>query len=171
MPTGRARTGVSLPTEGSNFISAVEWARNKYASAPNELIASAVRTRRGELLRSALDGSLHISGWIGTLEAMTTGTDGNADISIDLEDTNSDHSIQVTCSSLGSAFGGPSTEIAQGTSLYSAVANLSEGQRVVFSGTFSASNGRDYVEEGSLTETGSMLDPEFIFKFKTLRPY
>ena len=60
------------------------------------------------------------------------------------------------------------TLIENGSELYNAIADLSKGDKVVFSGTF-ASDERDFIREASVTERGSMTDPEFILKFSDVR--
>ena len=60
------------------------------------------------------------------------------------------------------------TLIENGSDLYNSISDLSEGDRVVFSGTFIPDDS-DFIREGSVTERGSMTDPEFILKFSDVR--
>jgi hypothetical protein len=63
---------------------------------------------------------------------------------------------------------GAQTLIPAGSTLYEQIARLSVGEKVIFSGTFAG--GKDFVEETSLTEEGSMNAPEFLFSFSGIRP-
>jgi hypothetical protein len=63
------------------------------------------------------------------------------------------------------------TEIAQGTALYSTLISLTPGRKITIDGTFEITrNGTDYVGERSLTEAGSMTNPEFNFAFESISP-
>jgi hypothetical protein len=61
------------------------------------------------------------------------------------------------------------TLIPHGSALYDQVAKLAVGTTVIFSGIFGPGD-RDYLEEMSMTEEGSMTDPEFLFKFTNISP-
>jgi hypothetical protein len=60
------------------------------------------------------------------------------------------------------------TLIAQDTELYQEVAELNRGTKVLFSGHFLAGDD-DFVQEQSLTEEGSLTDPEFTVVFTSIK--
>jgi TonB family protein len=61
--------------------------------------------------------------------------------------------------------------ISQGTALYSTLTSLTPGRKIIIAGTFElARNGTDYIRERSLTEAGSMTNPEFSFAFESISP-
>jgi hypothetical protein len=105
---------------------------------------------------------------------METTSDGSASVSITLADG-------VTVNTWNNAFSddivtqaGVQTLIPQGTKLYSALSELAVGAKVTFSGEFIRSNDfatfQDSIEETSLTEEGSMTDPEFLMHFRSIKP-
>ncbi len=149
------------------FVRAIESVEEEYNAAPNELKKSAIRTKRGKLIRSALNGDLRISGWIGKLMLMKTNSEGKAFIEIQLENTN------ITIKTWNNAISDllDNTLIPQESRLYSEISELLIGERVVISGIFLPSDKYDFVREASLTESGSMSSPEFVFKFDAVRKY
>jgi hypothetical protein len=64
---------------------------------------------------------------------------------------------------------GDKTLIDPASPLFSKASSLAEGKQVVFSGTFRPSS-TDCVKEGSLTMNGSLMEPEFIFRFSDVSP-
>lgn len=58
--------------------------------------------------------------------------------------------------------------IRKGTKVYNQVAQLSEGQLVKFSGTFFESSSRG-IKEISMTESGCLSAPEFLFEFEDIQ--
>ena len=62
------------------------------------------------------------------------------------------------------------TLISPESPVYEQVSRLAIGTTVVFSGSFLSSE-MDYVEEASVTEEGSMMEPELIFRFEAIRPW
>ena len=164
--TTTTKVSISIPEEQIAFTQAIQSIKPEYAAAPNELKKSAIRTKRGNLIKSALNESLKVTNWVGKLTRMETNRDGKAIIYIKLEGT--DIQVQTWNNALSDI--GDQTMIPQDSNIYATVAEMSVGHQVVFSGTFIGSD-RDYVKESSLKEENSMLEPEFIFKFDSIREY
>jgi len=61
------------------------------------------------------------------------------------------------------------TLIEQSNPLYNAIAELQKGDKVIVSGSFLNSSARDYVEEYSMTEAGSMKTPDFLVRFTNVQ--
>jgi TonB family protein len=94
---------------------------------------------------------------------METTHDGNGIISIRLPS-----SVQVRVETLNNDLLGVGSLIPHGSELYSRVSSLSVGDLVLFSGMFGEDH-KDYVSEPSMTERGSMTDPELLFRFSDIR--
>ena len=153
-----------LPAKQLAFHEAVEPYYDSYWDAPNELKKSALRTQRKGDIKQALGGSRTVSGWVGTVKTMGTNSEGKAYVTIQLKDSK----IRVKTWNNGLSDISDGTLIAQGTSMFNQVAELSKRDEVVFSGKFRSSD-MDYAKESSLTESGSMTSPEFIFKFTDIQ--
>jgi hypothetical protein len=155
---------IVLPQSQLSFIDAVESFYSPYNDAPNELKKSALRTHRKDAIKNILSNR-RINEWVGTLTDMQTNSEGRAIVEIKLEGAES--IVMKTWNNALSDFM-DNTLIENGSDLYNSISELSEGGKVVFSGTL-ISDDRDYVKEGSMTESGSMTDPEFIVKFSSIR--
>lgn len=137
----------------------------RYKAAPNEFQRSTVRKERAAALAGILP-SRSVDGWIGKVSSMQTTRDGNGILSIKPLGQDS-ITIKTWNNSLSDV--GSGTLIPTGSQLYDQVSRLFVGEIVVFSGRFESGD-LDYLKEASLTEAGSMDEPEFIFRFATVRP-
>jgi len=147
------------------FVSTLLSFRAKYHAAPNEFQKSTIRRERAQTL-SGIFPSMAVSEWIGTISSMQTTSDGKGVLSIT---PLGQKAISIRTWNNGLSDISSGTLIAVGSSLYEQVSRLSVGERVFFSGQFHQ-RAMDYLEESSLTEEGSMEEPEFIFTFETVRP-
>ncbi|MGO9076104.1 MAG: hypothetical protein ACLQEI_18300 [Terriglobales bacterium] len=113
-----------------------------------------------------------VAQWTGVLKHIVTSSDGTAKLTVRLScKTKPRISKQVVVATdnfeddnitFHSSEGLP-----RGTPLYSTLIKLSEGSQLVFSGTVvTRESGDDYIYEFSLTERGSMTDPDVEFLFK-----
>lgn len=157
---------IKIPASQQNFINAVTSVMTDYKSAPNELKKSAVRKTRREKIRAALNGKRKVVNWVGTLKNMSTTSKRNAYVSIRPE--GSDFCIQTWNNELSDFI--DKTLIPEESKLYNEVADIEKGNEVFFSGSFVQSDD-DFVGEQSMTEKGSMLDPEFSFRFSEIKNY
>jgi hypothetical protein len=100
---------------------------------------------------------------------MATNSDGKGILDVELSGS-SRIKIKTWNNSLSDI--GDDTLIPHGSLVYNQVANLSQGDMVYFSGRF-ASGDLDYIKESSMTESGAMNEPEFIFTFTNVgkQPY
>jgi hypothetical protein len=150
---------VPLPQDQKAFCDAVTGFISQYNAAPNELKKSAVRVARKQKLQELLP-SLQFDGWIGELTDMGTTSDGSAYIAVKLEG----NTIKIQTWNNGLSDIADKTLIPVNTPLFNAISDLKEGIRVKVSGQFVAGE-QDYIGEQSLTENGSMTEPEFSVHF------
>lgn len=158
------RTTVPLPPSQKSFIEVLSSFQGEYSAAPNELKKSAVRNKRRNQIRKVLNGKVRISKWVGTLQDMGTTSERKAYISIRLE--GSKYEVKTWNNAVSDIM--DDTLIEPESSLYKKIAELSEGDKVIFSGSFITGKD-DFIREGSMTESGAMLDPEFIVKISDIR--
>lgn len=156
---------VALPAEQQQFNTAVTPFIVQYQGAPNELKKSALRSERKSALANTLK-TLEFNEWIGTIRKMETTSEGNAHLVIRFEGT--PVRIQNWNNELSDI--GSKTLIPKNSELFKAVAELAVGNRVKVSGTFLSGN-KDHIEEHSLTEAGSMTEPEFTVKFSKVTKF
>lgn len=154
-----------LPATQVAFAQAVLGYVGLYRSAPNELKKSALRARRASDIRTALRGNLRFDSWVGSVKEMGTNGDGDASLEVDI--ANDNLRLKTWSNSVSDRL--DRTMIKAGSALYDVVSELKEGQAVKVSGTFIPSE-RDFVNEVSVSEMGSMTEPEFVVRFSLIAP-
>lgn len=126
-----------------------------YDRADNDLQKSALKAERAQQLRAALRGTLAFQDWAGKLSYMSTDRDGSAYVKIELAENVSIHTSRGNViSKEGSALLRPGSE------LYQRFSTMKVGDAVRVSGEF-VPDAEFFVHETSLTERGSMSDPDF----------
>ena len=157
-----------IPPGQSNLISTVNDFVSPYRNAPNELKKSALRTQRGNSLGEALGNSRQATDWVGTIKSMSTNNEGKAILEIALlQNGGTPIMVKTWNNALSDIM--DNTLIPQESSLFTAISELSKNDLVYFSGNFLVSDKSDFIKEGSLTELGSMTEPEFLFRFKSVK--
>ncbi len=137
-----------------------------YDGAANGLAQGRVRRDRaralcGEATVKAAQGM--VKDWHGTVRALSSVADGRGILRVDVggKVTLATHSLALTDEE--------HTLIPIDSPVYRAAEALREGDRVVFSGQFFPS-AEDCMKETSLTVSGGMEAPEFLFRFSALAP-
>lgn len=156
---------LEFPPNQQNFLKVIEDYKIRYDDASNELKKSAVRTERGNRIKEALGNTHNFSNWVGVVEQMQTTSKGKAIFTIEIEDTG------VKMGTINNEFSDlfDNTLIEQSNPLYNAIAELQKGDKVIVSGSFLNSSGSDYVKEYSITESGSMKNPDFLVRFTNVQ--
>ena len=157
--TAPAAPAVTLPADELAFVDAVTGFIPQYNSAPNELKKSAIRVSRKNRLQT-LEPNLGFNGWIGQIAEMSTTAKGNASLKITLP--GGLVTIATRNNELSDA--GDNTLIPINSELFNRVADFRTGMTVKVSGRFLPGDD-DYLMEASLTEAGSMTEPEFVVQF------
>lgn len=165
--SGCSLAGSSLPPGQVALCNAADAGAKSYrGTSGNEIQRTALRDARRAALQEAVP-SLHVEGWEGTVDEVTTTFDGKATLSIKLPCT---AEVKTWNNTFSDSMDGNSTLVAKGSPLYARLATLSRGTKVRFSGDFIRDSGKDYLRESSVSEAGSMTDPEFIFRFSDVSP-
>jgi hypothetical protein len=154
----------AVPTDESEFLSIIGSFQRQYREASNEFQKSTVRKERAKAFVAVLS-SFSVNDWIGQVSSMQTTSDGHGILYVRLPG-NTSATVQTWNNGLSDS--GSGTLISPGSALFEQVSHLAIGDKVIFSGTFAAGN-LDYLRETSLTEAGSMTEPEFIFTFRTVQ--
>ncbi|MCA3451160.1 MAG: hypothetical protein INF92_12485 [Rhodobacter sp.] len=153
-----------MPADQIAFHSIIEASRQAYDDAPNDLVRGAERPKRSQAICDAVQ-SHEVKEWIGQVYKLTGTADGRGVISIELAGD-----IWLSTWNNASSDIKYATLINPGSDLFSRISTLSEGDEVVFSGTFFPDgSGKDCFNEISLMESSSMSQPEFVFAFSDVR--
>lgn len=145
-----------MPPEQVAFLESVDSFIAPYRDAPNELKKTDLRNQRKAALKKAFK-KLAFSKWVGRIKRMGTNRDGSAYIAIAF---NSDTSITNN-----RMF--ENIEIKNWSALYNKFSEMTEGDAVLVSGTF-LQDDRDYLSEASVSESGSMMEPEFVVRYASV---
>jgi hypothetical protein len=147
------------PRNETEFVSTIRSYQDRYKSAPNEFRKSTLRRERAtDLARILTDRCANR--WVGMVRWIHTEGQGNGSIAID--------PLEFQHGALSVGMLNSSVKIVPGSPLYQKISELVVGARVVFTGIFETGSGLDYLRETSLTENGSMTDPEFDFDFVSI---
>jgi hypothetical protein len=160
-PAPAPSPAMEMPWGQKAFIAAVEAGRTAYQSGSNDMQKGAARPARAKALCSVL-GSKVVYGWVGQVEKLSSNGDGKGVLVIRI-------AKEVYIKTWNNAVSdiGDKTLIEPASSLFSKASALSTGQWVKFSGSFRPSD-TDCVRESSMTLSGSLTEPEFIFKFSEI---
>jgi hypothetical protein len=142
------------------FVSLITSFQGRYRGAPNEFQQSTLRRERAAELARILPGR-SIERWIGKVSSMSTTRSGGGTLAV--------NPLEYRSGTWSAGMLSNGTSIPSGSPLYQEISGLSVGQKVIFDGAF-GSGKVDYLDETSLTELGSMTDPEFVFEFTAVRP-
>lgn len=161
-PTSPDRAA-QLPPSQRAFIAAVEAGQTAYRSGANDMQKGAARPARAKAICSTLS-SKAVSDWVGQVYKLSSNGDGKGVLSIKI-------AKDVTVATWNNAVSdiGDKTLIEPDSALFGRASSLSQGQWVKFSGTFRPSS-VDCVLEGSITLSGSLTEPDFIFRFSEITP-
>lgn len=161
------RSGPRFPPDEVAFCAAVSSAADGYKreteSGRNEIKLDMMRETRKRAIAAALP-VLQVKGWLATVQRIdTSGVDGAATVEMMLP---CGAEIKTWNNSFSDAK--EQTMVPKGTPLYRQLANVGKGQSVVIDGEFFEDE-KDTVRETSITQRGSMTDPEFVFRFASVR--
>jgi hypothetical protein len=153
-----------VPMDEAEFIRDISTARSASSQAQNDMQRGGIKAERDVAICRAI-GSLRISNWIGTVKTVDSNSDGKGVLGIYLGEN-----ITITTWSNDFSDRDDRTLIEPSTDVFRAAEILKPGQAVSFSGSFIPHSG-DCIEESSLTLSGKLGDPDFIFRFSGIGPY
>lgn len=151
-----------LPEAQLAFIEAAQAGRAAYRSAETDFQKGAARPARAKALCKAISAP-QVKDWIGKLTDLTTNSDGKGVVEI----TIADHvTVSTWNNSISDIVG--ETLIDPSSPLFQQLGQIKEGDTVVFSGRLIRAD-TDCFQEKSMTLGGSMNDPDYLFRFSSVR--
>jgi len=147
---------------------------SQYKSTSNAVQQYLIRQKRQQFLAEHLEGLL-LTEWIGRIKRLSTTEKGKASLRVELariptQDTSDNQTIHEFSVAMGtwnnsSTDSDYNTLIFPETPLHNWLANINNGDWVVFSGNVFLGD-EDFLKVSSTTEAESMLSPQFIIKFE-----
>jgi hypothetical protein len=162
-PKALERLQTLMPSDEAATVAAVEAAREQYASAANDMAKGASRPTRAKAICAALNG-LSIDGWVGRVAKLDSNGEGKGVLSVQIG-----HDVFAKTWNNAISDIGANTLIEPSSPLFAAASRLRVGQLVRFGGSLFQDEA-DCIREASLTFSGSIREPEFIFKFTSISP-
>lgn len=152
----------AVPPSEAALVRVIEDYAARYAQAPNDMARGALRPERARALCQLQLGV--VRDWIGRVETLSSNNEGKGVLGVRL----SDHlEVRTTNNDLSDSLGSIHTLIDPDSPLHAQAVALHTGQLVRFSGQI-GQGGSDCLEEVSLTASGAMEDPEFLFRFSAV---
>jgi len=154
----------AMPEGQKRFIAAIESGRAAFRAGRNEMAQGASRPARATDICSAIKDA-RASNWIGQIAKLSSNSDGLGVLQIRI-------APDVHIETWGNALSdyGDNTLISPKSPVFAAAVQMENGQWVTFSGTFVRSS-TDCVRERSLTIRGSMTEPSFIMRFRSVSTF
>lgn len=160
---GEVLDSVPATAQQEKFNNAVAEYSAAYASAANAMAAGAQQQKRAKALCSILGKSRAAKDWTGFITELSSNGDGLGVLAIE---TGKGVTIKTWNNALSDS--GDNTLLPLDSPVMEVAMNLSVGQAVQFSGTFVRDRAQ-CIRESSITQDGSMRQPEFIMRFTNLK--
>jgi hypothetical protein len=162
------------PKIQKEFTSTVKRFISEYNSAEsngNEVKMTNLRKERRNKIEYVLPTKQGVVNWIGEVKAISNSgifnsQDDNIVLIVELLNSN----IQIGSWNNGSSDLDYNSQIKRDSNMGQVVQGLKKGDLIMFSGNFYEDE-QDYIKEKSITEKGSMTEPEYVFKFTSLSKY
>lgn len=143
----------------NEFISIVKYYKDQYKNANNGMGEGAARLHRRYDICSR-ENTLEIKNWTGKISYLSSTEKSKGILTINI-------SPEISLSTKSTEFSDNEenpTLISEESPFYESLSKMKEGDNVIFSGKF-ISDIDDCFKENSITMTGGMLNPEFLFHF------
>jgi hypothetical protein len=134
----------------------------RYQNASNDMARGNERPSRAQAI-CRLIVSNNVTGFVGTIETLSSNNDGHGVLAVRL-------SRNMTISTWNNSFSDSShkTLISNGSPLHRRLIQMRVGQKVSVDGTFFSDND-DCLDEKSISVSGGMREPDFLFKFSNVQ--
>ena len=140
----------------------------EYKDSSNEIKKSAVFRKRRDYLLKTIQGG-RVLNWVGFIKKIGT-TKGGEFAYVNITSEIAEYPVSYRTRNNRLSDIGDNTMIPLNTYVYNQLANLNEGEKVIFSARFLADK-QDGYKEGGLTEQGNVTESDFIVKFIDIRKF
>jgi len=149
----------SLPAQEENFINIISQAQSDAKNADNDMQKGGVKARRDKAICSLM-ANKSVKNWVGKVRKISANSDGKGVLEITL-------AKGITVKTWNNDFSDMQsrTLLDPNSKLFQTASSLKKGESVTFSGTFLPGKDGECIYEGSMSLSGKLRDPEFIFRF------
>jgi len=156
-----AKAAENGPPNEQAFNAAVTTGKNSFDGTNNEIKQGQAQAMRNQALCGAVSG-LQVTNWVGKINSINTNGSGKGALELQI---GPDSKIATWNNAVSDVV--DDTLIPQSSPIYATLANLGDGDKIMFSGTF-FHDSENCLEEQSLTKAGKMDTPNFVFRFTSV---
>jgi hypothetical protein len=156
---------VQLPSDEAALVRIISDSQRETEASENDMQKGGVKHRRDKDICSLMQ-DLSVDNWVGTLKKIDANSDGKGVLEISLA-----KDVEVTTWNNDFSDRSDHTLIEPGSPLFQTASSMKKGQTVTFAGRFFSGGEGDCLKEGSVTLSGKLSEPEFIFRFSSISSY
>ena len=151
-----------MPPQEESFIKAIGQAQNDSKNAENDMQKGGILATRNTSVCGLMTNK-SVNNWVGKVQKIDANSDGKGVIGIEIA-----RNIVLKTWNNDLSDIGDNTLLSPSSPLFQTASMLKKGQSVNFSGTFLPGRDGECIREGSLSLSGKLRDPEFIFRFTSI---
>jgi hypothetical protein len=159
---GPAAPLLEAPAKEAHLIQIVSQSQQESSGAQNDMQRGGIKNKRDKDICSLMT-NLNVKNWVGTIKEIGANSDGKGVVEIEIAENIILKTWNNALSDISS-----NTLIDPNSQLFRTASSLKVGQSVKFTGKFLDGNEGECLDESSLTLTGKLREPEFIFKFSSI---
>lgn len=152
-----------MPADQAQFVGVVEKFITSYKGAANDMARGGERVARGKAICDVMRAPA-VKDWIGTIDTLSSNNDGRGVLSVQISPN-----VRVETWNNAVSDAGDRTLIDPASPLFATVSAMKKHQWVRFAGTFFPGDQADCLRESSITQSGAMTEPEFLFRFSGIK--
>jgi hypothetical protein len=150
------------PKDEEAFIGITQNAQSGSANTQNDLQKGGIKAERDKSICKIIRKH-NVKDWVGKVITIGANSDGKGYVEIEIA---KDIKLLTWNNELSDTY--DHTLLGPESKIFKTASGLIEKQPVVFSGSFFSGEEHECIKEGSLTLTGKLSSPEFIFKFSKI---
>lgn len=150
------------PANENEFIRIVALAQQQNSDAKNDMQKGGIKSERDAVLCKELK-SLDVKNWTGRIAKIDANSDGKGVLEVEIAKDIYLKTWNNAISDIGS-----DTLLEPGSPIFKSASAMAKGQAVHISGYFLSGGTEDCLKESSLTLSGKLRDPAFIFRFDSI---
>jgi hypothetical protein len=153
---------VNIPPQEENFIKIISQAQTDAKNADNDMQKGGIKVRRDKSICTLMPNKA-VKNWVGKVNKVGANSDGKGVLVVTL-------AKGITLKTWNNEFSDMSSKtlIDPNSKLFQNASMLKKGDSITFSGTFLPGKDGECIYEGSVSLSGKLRDPEFIFRFSSV---
>lgn len=152
-----------IPENEAKFISIISDSRLQSSAAKNDMQVGGIKSFRDKDICNVIE-DMSITDWVGKVKKISSNSDGKGVFSVEIAE-----GVEIKTWNNSISDMGYKTLMEPGSQIFQSASSLSIGDAVLFSGSFFEDKST-CIKESSLSLSGKVDKPEFIFLFSSVKP-